>query len=214
MTCKLGYHRLLATGVAKRQEAFSGQHEMPNTLQSFGLLRDPRAMKTQRRIVDDELYAHFITFSCYRRRRLLDHDQPKRILLGMLNHQLDRFTAKCVGFVVLPNHVHAIVWFPRTGELSRFMHGWKRMSSFKIRAWYENHAANYFNDFGPGDKFWQPKYYSFEIYSRTKLEEKLDYMHLNPVRAGFVQRAVDWKWSSARWYELRRGVGVPIEWID
>ena len=65
-----------------------------------------------------------------------------------------------------------------------------------------------------GNRLGHPKYDSFEIDSRQKLEEKLTYLHLNPVRKGFVDRAVDWKWSSARWYEERRMVGVPIEWIE
>jgi REP element-mobilizing transposase RayT len=79
--------------------------------------------------IDNALYVHFITFSCYHRRRLLDHDQPKRILLGVL-------------------------------------------------------------------------------------EEKLTYMHLNPVRAGLVTTATQWRWSSARWYIEGRTVGVPIQWAD
>ena len=42
-------------------------------------------MKNRRQIIDDRLYAHFVTFSIHRRRRLLDHDHPKRNLLGVLN---------------------------------------------------------------------------------------------------------------------------------
>lgn len=114
----------------------------------------------------------------------------------------------------MPNHVHAITWLPMPGQLSKFMQGWKRKSSFHIRNWYRENASNYFDDFGMGDKFWQPKYYSFEIENRKKLEEKLNYMHLNPVRSGLVQKAVQWKWSSARWYEKRVSVGVPIDWVD
>ena len=68
------------------------------------------------------------------------------------------------------------------------MHGWKRKSSFYIRSWYRRAEPNYFEGFGEGDRFWQPKYYSFEIYERTKLTEKLQYMHENPVRAGMVER--------------------------
>ena len=60
------------------------------------------------RRVDDALYVHFITFSCYHRRRLLDHDQPKRILLGILTDELAKFEARCVGFVIMPDHVHAL----------------------------------------------------------------------------------------------------------
>ena len=89
----------------------------------------------RRTIYDQELFAHFVTFSCYRRRRILDHDQPKRIVLGMLGDQLRRQDATCVGFVVMPDHVHAVVWFPETGQLSRFVHGWKRRSSYEIGRW-------------------------------------------------------------------------------
>ncbi len=171
-------------------------------------------MHTKRRVIDDALYAHFVTFSVTHRRRLLDHDHPKRIVLGVLNSLLTQTGSRCVGFVLMPDHVHAIVWFPQPGQLSRFVKEWKRQSSLSIRHWYRMEAPRYFAECGEGERFWQPKYYSFELYSRAKLEEKLAYMHLNPVRRGLVERAVDWKWSSARWYEQGRTVGVPIEWVE
>jgi putative transposase len=132
----------------------------------------------------------------------------------VLNQQLDDFAATCVGFVIMPNHVHVVTWFPQVGQLSKFMHEWKRLSSYYIRDWYRREAGNYCERFGEGNRFWQAKYYAFEIYKPAKLEEKLRYMHDNPVRAGLVQRAVDWKWSSAPWYELGRSCGVPVGWID
>jgi len=171
-------------------------------------------MSDRRRRFDDQRYVHYVTFSVYRRRRLLDLDQPKRMVLGVLNHQLQALAARCVGFVLMPDHVHALIWLPDSRDLVRFLHGWKRMSSFGIRRWYAEHAPNYFQQFGLGDKFWQPKYYAFQVYSQRKLEEKLTYMHENPVRAGLVQRAIDWRWSSARWYVCRRSVGVPLHWIE
>lgn len=94
------------------------------------------------------------------------------------------------------------------------LHGWKRMSSFRIRDWYAEHAPDYFAGFGLGERFWQPKSYTFHGYSTAKTLEKLDYLHQNPVKAGLVARAVDWRWSSARWYILHRSVGVPITWIE
>ena len=159
----------------------------------------PAGMTTRpkRRIADDQKYVHFVTYSCDRRRRLLDLDYPRRILLGVLNHQLSSLDAKCVGFVIMPDHVHALIWLPETGMLSRFMHGWKRMAIYRIREWYRNAETNYFQAAEMGDRFWQPKYYAFSIYSNRKLEEKLDYIHLNPVRAGLVSKAIDWPWSSA-----------------
>lgn len=171
-------------------------------------------MSDRRRIIDDELFAHFITFSVNRRRRLLDLAQPKRIVLGVFNYVIEKHVARCAGFVIMPDHVHALIWFPEPGQLSPFMHEWKRQSSLRIRAWYRENAANYVADFGEGKRFWQPKYFPFEIYTTRRAEEKLRYMHLNPVRAGLVERAVDWPWSSVRWYEQGRSVGVPVTRLD
>ena len=157
---------------------------------------------------------HFLTFNVYRRRRLLDLDQPKRIVLGVLGTMRREIALKCLGFVIMPNHVHAIIWLPPDQTMRYFMHEWKRRSSYQIREWYAAKAANYFQEFGFGQRFWQAKYYSFEIDNARKVEEKLDYMHLNPTRAGLVQKAVDWQWSSARWYLEHRSVGIPIEWVE
>ena len=171
-------------------------------------------MSDLRRKFDDQLVCHFVTFSCHRRRRLLDLDHPKRLLLGQFNSQLTLQSAKCVGFVVMPDHVHAVIWFPQSGQLRRFMQSWKRTSSYRIREWYRANKTRYFQEADEEDRFWTPKYYAFEIESQRKLEEKLVYMHLNPVRAGLVERAVDWKWSSARWYDGGRTVGVPMSWVE
>ncbi|HEY2837601.1 MAG TPA: hypothetical protein VGJ26_00520, partial [Pirellulales bacterium] len=83
-----------------------------------------------------------------------------------------------------------------------------------IREWYAKQQLLYFEQAPVGVRFWQPKYHSFEIFEQKKVDEKLEYMHLNPVRAGLAKRAVDWQWSSARWYLEGRDVGVKIEWID
>ena len=37
-------------------------------------------------------------------------------------------------------------------------------------------------------------------------------MHLNPVRAGLVERVEEYRWSSAPWYLEGKSVGLPIRW--
>ena len=81
-----------------------------------------------------------------------------------------------------------------------------------IKELYRTRFTNYWS---PGDDFepiWQPRYYGFNICSRNKVEEKLEYMHRNPVRAGLVEKAADWKWSSARWYDEGKPTGLLIRW--
>jgi REP element-mobilizing transposase RayT len=45
---------------------------------------------------------------------------------------------------------------------------------------------------------WQQEKNVFSVYSEAMLMQKINYIHLNPVRAGLVERATDYRWSSAR----------------
>ncbi len=47
-------------------------------------------------------------------------------------------------------------------------------------------------------QFWQPHNKPLEITSQQMFDEKLAYLHQNPVLAGFVTKEEDWKYSSAR----------------
>ena len=46
-------------------------------------------------------------------------------------------------------------------------------------------------------KFWQVGNHAIEIYSPKFTWEKINYMHNNPVKAGFVNKGYPWKYSSA-----------------
>ena len=72
----------------------------------------------------------------------------------------------------------------------------------------------YASKFPKTDPIWQVRFYSFEIYTTAKIEEKMNYMHLNPVRAGLVETPTQWRWGSARWYLEGRTMGVPILWVE
>ena len=45
-------------------------------------------------------------------------------------------------------------------------------------------------------RVWERRYYPFNVYSDQKLQEKLDYMHANPVKRGLVSSPEEWLWSS------------------
>ena len=167
-----------------------------------------------RRNFDTEGHAQFITFSCFTRRKLLDHDRCKKITIGMLGSNLKKRDGTCIGFVVMPDHVHTLVWFPKTQQVSDFMHDWKQQSSVEIRKAVLKWLPSYAENVADKDAIWQESFYPFNVFSEKKLLEKLRYMHENPVRAGLVEKAIDWPWSSARWYELGKSVGLPIGWVE
>ena len=49
-------------------------------------------------------------------------------------------------------------------------------------------------------QFWQQHNKPIELWSSKVLKQKIEYIHINPVKQGFVTNAVDWKYSSARNY--------------
>ncbi len=166
----------------------------------------------KRRIHGEGSYAHYVTFSCYKRRRFLDPDKCKRIAIGRMGSQLAHQDGLCAGFVVMPDHVHAAIWFPREFQISLFINKWKELSSREIHRLFLRQFPKYLEKVGGERTIWQPKYYDFNIYSDRKLREKVDYMHNNPVRAGLVREATEWPWSSARFWLLGKPVGIPISW--
>ena len=62
-----------------------------------------------------------VTFSCYKRQRYLHTDFAKRIVIGQLGSRLAHHQRICLGFVIMPGHVPALIWFPKVRQLSAFM---------------------------------------------------------------------------------------------
>ncbi len=98
--------------------------------------------------------------------------------------------------------------------LSRFIQHWKRRSSIRLKKFLIEHLSGYAATFNPEEPIWQAGYYDFNVFSDDKAREKLEYMHGNPVKKGLVARADEWKHGSARWYLLKRSVGVEVTAIS
>lgn len=175
-------------------------------------LLNQHAGMPKRRIYDAEGHAHFVTFSCYHRRRLLDHPAVRDAMITVLSDRLASHNAVCCGYVVMPDHVHLIVNFDGDNRLTPFMKGMKQASSSRLRRVLCAVAPDYASTFPAGAPFWQAKYYDFNLISEDKAREKLDYLHANPVRAGLVERAVDWQWSSAAHVLQGAPTAVPFGW--
>ena len=156
---------------------------------------------------------HFLTFSCYKRRKLLSRDRCKAVVLGVLAQELRKQHGKCLGFVIMPNHVHALLWFPQDDTLSAFVQIWKQKTSVELAKLFHKWMPEYGRSI-IDDPVWQRRFYDFNVISDKNFLTKLDYMHNNPVKAGFVSASIGWRYSSARHYELGSSIGVPIASLD
>ena len=110
----------------------------------------------------------------------------------------------------MPNHVHAILSMPPGSRITAFLLAWKKTSSYRIKKFYVRELVKYHDLCTKDCPIWQARFYDFNLSDTHKLDEKLDYMHTNLVTAGHVSTALDWKWSSARFYEYGENIGVNI----
>jgi len=63
-----------------------------------------------------------------------------------------------------------------------------------------------------GRQFWQQNNKPIELWSPRVIDQKVDYIHLNPVKAGFVSEPHHWKYSSAIDYNRGKGL-LDIDFV-
>ena len=152
---------------------------------------------------------HFITFSCYERRAFLQSKRAKSLFVKILSEVRARHGFRLVGYVVMPEHVHLLI-DESGGPPARVLQVLKQRVSRRLRGKKRGAqgqlALRFPGEAGGHRRFWQRRYYDFNVYSEKKLREKLDYMHRNPVRRRLVSHPREWPWSSWTFYE--QGCGL------
>jgi len=159
-------------------------------------------------------HLHFITFSCYRRLPLLGTARSRNAFVRGLDEVRAKYAFSLLGFVVMPEHVHLLIGESKAGNPSTVMHSLKLRVSKRMRRMRRNSVAvqNSFPFDGlTAPRFWQSRFYDFNVHSAKKRREKLDYMHRNPMSRRLVKDPKDWVWSS---YASYSGRGTPLLAID
>jgi len=119
-------------------------------------------------------------------------------------------------YVIMPDHLHLITSQPNNpadvlrrvkGMTGRRVIDYLKLKGFKSsleklrhEEWKRKHAHS----------LWQQEKNVFSIYSEAVFMQKVNYIHANPVRAGLVERAVDYRWSSARIWQGRPADDEPL----
>ncbi len=166
---------------------------------------------------DDNSYAHFITTNTYKHYPFFRDQRLSQILLEELGFYSRKLGFELVGYVIMPDHVHLLLWWdseenPTLG-ISNIMSRIKTMTSKRAKRYlFYDSGIEHVEKLADVDqptqgsfRLWQPGFYDFNIFSEEKLLEKLDYIHSNPVRAGFVLSPGDYKWSSYEEYFKEEG---------
>ncbi len=146
---------------------------------------------------------HFITFSCYQRQPLLDSEIRRDLFLRILERVRRRYRLVILAYVVMPEHIHLLLSEPQRATLSTVIQALKL--GFVRSLFGSPSLCRGAPDLAalarPGNqRFWQARFYDFNVWTERKRVEKLRYMHRNPVKRGLVDSPEKWRWSSFRWY--------------
>ena len=120
---------------------------------------------------------------------------------------------------IMPSHVHMIIG-SESNPLENIMRDMKSFTSRKLRETIEQNQqesrkewlmwmmerAGKSNPNNDDFQLWQQHNQPIELNTNEKMRERLEYVHNNPVKAGFVGRPEDWLWSSAGDYAGMKGL--------
>jgi putative transposase len=146
----------------------------------------------------------FVTTSFAERKALGNIDGVYNIISKSINFHAEKTNARILAYVLMPSHIHLVVQI--NGRiLSSFMRDFKKFTAQKALSSLQSNGS-----------LWQFRYDRVAIWNDKILLEKMKYIHNNPVKAGLVNEAPKWYWSSAADYLGRKDgpVKVWIEWYE
>jgi REP-associated tyrosine transposase len=133
------------------------------------------------------------------------------ILIHSLKHVIKEHCTTLFAYVLMPSHVHLVVYMPEGEDISDFMRDFKKFTSTKVRQqlekdrqmeWIERLRFNARGKNRQVFKLWMDRFDDLVIVSEKTLKQKIEYIHNNPVHAGLVEEPEHWKYSSACNYIL------------
>jgi REP element-mobilizing transposase RayT len=113
--------------------------------------------------------------------------QPKigAVVANAMRH-FDGERYRLLAWVIMPNHVHAMLEQVDGHSLTKIMHSWKSFTAKKI-----NEARR------SSGTVWAPDYFDRFVRNVEHYTNAIRYIEENPVKAGLAQRVEDWPFTSA-----------------
>ena len=161
---------------------------------------------------------HFLTFCCYHRNPFLQTARARNLFLKVLAEVRKQFDFLLLGYVIMPDHVHLLISEPDNADISRVLQVLKQRVSRAMRNKQRTRTKQLplpFDEIVPeARRFWQRRFYDFNVWSHAKEKEKLHYMHANPVKERLVRHPKDWPWSSFCFYAFDQQGLIRIDSPD
>ena len=137
----------------------------------------------------------------------------RNTLIEALDYCIKSKGLNVYAYCIMSNHIHLVVNASEPFILQDVLRDFKKFTAKKICAQIEEESEsrrewmlNLFRFSAASSKkhknyrFWQAGNHAIELYSEKFTWEKIDYIHNNPVAAGWVNKPEYWQYSSASNY--------------
>ena len=173
-------------------------------------------MSTRLRDFVDQFNCFFVTTTFNDWMPLFINDNYYLLVIDSLKFCLNKYKAEIIAYVLMPNHIHLVLFYTDKIDLSGFMRDFKKYTSSKIRQQLfkegrekELEELRYIR-YGQMFKIWKDRFDAVVIRNKNVLVTKMKYIHNNPVKKGLVEREKDWKYSSSSFYLTGKEGIIPI----
>jgi len=170
---------------------------------------------------------HYMTFTVVGWIDVFSKKAYKEVLIETMKFCIANKGLSLHAYVIMSNHMHVIMSAKEGHQLSDIVRDYKKHTAKSIldmiqrnkeesRSEWMIKLFKYFAKYNKNNKlyqFWQRENKPIELSSPKWINQKLAYIHLNPVRAGIVSRAEDYLYSSAKTYIGEEGQ-IEMELFD
>lgn len=155
--------------------------------------------------------SHYLTCTVVGWIDVFTRTNHKDAIIDALRYCIKNKGLNVYAYCLMTNHLHLIVNCNDPFELKDVIRDFKRhtakMIMYQIKNEPESRREWMFREFenagSKGNKFWQSGNHAIELYNERFTWHKINYIHDNPVKAGFIKNASDWRYSSAsNYFEL------------
>ena len=160
--------------------------------------------------IHNQSSVYFLTFQVVGWVDIFSRQCYRDLIIENLSYSRKQKGLRLHAYVIMTNHIHLIVSHQQ-GDLSSWVRDFKKHIAkevFKMieeinesrREWFYV-IFNYHGKHNSRNKkrqFWTHENHAVELYNNDLITSRMDYIHENPVRAGWVQYAEDYLYSSAR----------------
>jgi len=170
---------------------------------------------------------HFITFATVQWVDVFTRKEYADLIIESLIYCKKNKGLKIHAWCIMSNHIHLILSVDENNNLSDVLRDFKKFTSSNIiktikyniyesrRSWmlWIFKKAGEQNKRNRDYQFWQQDNHPVELSTNEMIDQKLDYLHENPVKSGFVKNAAEYVYSSAiDYYSTENGL-IEIDFI-